>query len=74
MYFSQKIPIIDPVHSVIINRHGVGQETASGYNWGVQGTQNGPKKGLKMTNFTLDQKLMKSNEIFFFQTLKYPRM
>ena len=33
MYLSQKIPIIDPNHSVIMFRHGFGQNTPSGCNW-----------------------------------------
>ena len=46
--FSQKIQIIDPVHSVIMYRHGVWPK-----NWqvaaigGVQGPQNGSSKSSK---------------------------
>ena len=62
--FSQKIPVIDPVHSVIMYRHGFGQKTASRCNWGPARTSKQLKKGLKMTHLTLCQKLMKNNEIF----------
>ena len=64
VYFSQKIPIIDPVHSVIMYRHGFGEKMASRCIWGRARTSKRLKKGLKMTHLTLYQELMKNNEIF----------
>ena len=61
--FSQKIPISNTVHSVIMYTHGFGQKTASGCNWGLARNPNSQKMP-ENDLFQATPKSMKNDEIF----------
>ena len=44
VYFPQKILFSDPVHSVIVYKHGFVKKKPVAAIWGLQGTQNGQKR------------------------------
>ena len=62
VYLSQKIPIVAPNHSVIIYRYGVWPKNCQCLQLRACKGPKMAKKGLKMTQLTLYQKLMKNNE------------